>query len=604
MRPTQTLTGIKARDKILKGVNAIYHPVAMTLGPEGRNALLYRVWGRGPRITNDGATVANVIQPKDVFERLAAEAFREACLKTNERVGDGTTTTTVIAGKLYNDIHHLIISNTSRLTGGGKIGVRAMRKNILQSAERVKEKIKARAVKVETRETLEKIAAISTGDEKLGKLVSAMAWKVGVDGFIVVTEGYKTEIETEEMEGMRFHAKVPAKGFLNNPGRFEMIAKDCAVIITNYALIDPNQFADAINPILKATNNNLIIIAPEFSQAILEDMYRSMFAVAQDGSTVRKPGINIFPVIVPQLRTEVMEDIAVFCGAHLIDKNKGRSWASVKPADAGFLEKLIVKDVEAKEDAVALGGKGTRVVEKTDISEVEEKRIRKNKAGEDEEYTTKEKISTKRETTELAEYIAKLKGQLEETRTETFKNLIRQRIGGMSSAVGIIRVGDTTRASSLYNKLKIEDAVNACKAALRMGYVKGGGLCLKEIADEMPDDDMLKPVLAEPYKIIQDSFDEPLEIDDNVIDPAEVPYYSVEHAVGVVANLITCDITIPEWEDPINGEGEFAIAKAILNMVATQKIQYGQIKANDEETWKDAMGGLTTQEYMDENENK
>ena len=602
MGPSVTLIGAKAREAILKGVNAIYEPVKRTLGPEGRNALLFRTWGRQPRITNDGYTVAQCQDPRDVFVRQAAEMFKEACSKTNEKVGDGTTTTTVIAGKLYNDLHQHLASNTSVLTS--TIGVRSLRNKILATAEAVKAKIKERATLIDPKdedglETLEKIAIVSTGDEKIGKIVADLAWKVGVDGFIDVTEGWKDELEVEFREGMRFHAKVPAKGFVNNPAKFEMVVKDYAVVITNCDLTDNMMVGRTIKPILQEADNQLIIMAPEFSSQVLEDFFRASYNVNQDGTITKKPNISIWPVAIKSLRTEVMEDIAIFCGANLIDKNK-RAFSSLKPQDAGFLEKLIVKDVEAKEDAIITGGKGTKEVVRVTIKDIEVKKQHENGT----EYITKEKVSEEVKIIPVAERIEVLKGQLKLTQTENFKNILRRRIGGMQSSMADIKVGDTTRASSLYKKLKIEDAVYACKSALRMGYVKGGGLCLKEIAEELPDDDMLKAALMEPYKLIQESFDGEHEISDDVIDPAEVPYYSVEHAVGVVANLITCDIITAKYEPPMTGEGELEIAKALAAYTNLQRRYYGLKKENDELEWDQAMGGLSPQEYAEANENK
>ena len=167
----------------------------------------------------------------------------------------------------------------------------------------------------------------------------------------------------------------------------------------------------------------------------------------------------------------------------------------------------------------------------------------------------------------------------------------------MASAVGIIRVGDSTQASSLYRKLKIEDAVYACKAGLRGGFVKGGGLCLKEIAETLPDTDILKSTLLAPYEQIQNSVDGGVEIGEEVIDPADAIYYAVEHSTQIVAGLITVDSITCELEDFTPEEGSFAIARALMEMAVNDKINKGLAKAGEREAELDQMGGMTDYEF-------
>lgn len=584
-RTTQTLIGKKALDAIFRGVNSVYEPVRRTFGPEGRNALLFRTWNRGSRITNDGVTVAECQTPRNPHERLVAEAFKEASKKTNERCGDGTTLTSILAGKLFNSVYRLLSEQDSAIKIGGAISVGSMtlRRQILESAAKVKALVKEMAHKTETLEDLEKIATVSVEDAELGKRIAEMAWEVGVDGFIDVVEGYKGEIETEIIKGMRFPAKVAAKGFVNNSARFEMIAKDCPVFITNYALDNAVQLSKVINPFL-TKNPKLIIIAPSFSETVLTDIFNAMFSITQDGQKVKKPLVDIFPVAVPSLRTEQLEDLATYCGARFVDKAKGSKLQNAGIESLGFLEKLVVKDTEAKEDAMAIGGAGTQLENKAQIPE-------KNPGFVGEEDVTPKK-------TAIEERIEMLKSQMEETREDRFKKLLERRIASISSAVGIIRVGDSTQASSLYRKLKIEDAVFACKAALRGGYVRGGGLCLKEIAEKLPDSDIIKAALLAPYEQIQASVDGGFEIGEDILDPAEVIYYAVEHATQVVAQLATVESITIEEEDQSPTEGYMAIAHWLREFVISDKIAKGQLKENEAEAYRDNNGGLTEDELV------
>lgn len=564
MRTTKTITGRKAKEAIFRGVNAIYKVVRVTFGPEGHNALLYRTMNRGNRITNDGVTVAECQEPRDQFVRMAAQTFKESCKRTNEKVGDGTTCTTILAGELFNEIYKQIDESQNEFTSKSKRGAMSLKNEILNAAVAVKEEVQKVSKKVKTLKDLEKIAIVSVEDEALGKIIAKMAWDVGVDGFIDVIEGYKGEIETEVIKGMRFPAKVPAKAFVNNPARYEMVAQDCPILITNHVMDNAGAVASSFK---KLNTSKLIVVAPKYSENMMVNMMNAA-----------KQGFFIHPILAPSLRTPQFEDLAVYCGATFIDKNKGKKLQNIHTDDLGFIEKIVVKDTEAKEDAVVTGGRGAMNFENPVVV----------KEGE---------MEAEKPQTEVEKRIQMLKDQMVETREDQFKKLLERRIASMASAVGVIRVGDSTQASSLYRKLKIEDAVYACKAALRGGYVKGGGLCLKEIADKLSDDNILKKTLEAPYEQIQSSVDGGIEVGDNVIDPAESIYYAVEHATQVVANLITVDSITCEEEDPRIGDGEFAIARALNEYVRVQKIKEGQLKEGEEELYRDAMGGLNDEEF-------
>jgi len=585
MRPTKTIIGKKSLEAITKGVNAIYIPVSKTLGPNGKNALLYRSYNRGSRITNDGYTVAEVQEPKNPFVRLVALTFKEMCKKTNEKIGDGTTGTAVIGGILWNKVYKLLSEGQSEFTAkkSGQVSVIAIKRKILETAKIVKKKIREVAKKIETLEDLEKIAVVSVEDEKLGKVVAKMAWDVGMDGYIDVVEGYKGEIETEVIKGMRFPAKIADKAFLTNKEKFEMIAQDSHILITNYALDNTGMISAPFQEISKKTTK-LIVVAPSFSENVLVNMIKAI-----------KNGFFIYPVFAPSMRTEQMEDLAVYCKANLIDKHKGKLFKNITFEDLGWLEKLVVKDTEAKEEAVALGGRGA----------IEEKQMSYGKIDVEENGQTKKKnVMAETITSPVQERIEILKGQLAETRQDQYKKLMQRRIASMASAVGVIRVGDSTQASALYLKLKLDDAVYACKAALKGGYVKGGGLCLKEIADKL-EDDILKPALLAPYEQIQASAEDGVEITDNIIDPADAVYYAVEHATQVVANLITVDVITPEVDDIPPGDGYLAMARALGEMSISLRRHFGQLKENEEEMARDKMerfiltGELETDELVE-----
>lgn len=541
---TETLTGVKARNKMLSGVNKVYDVVKLTLGPEGKNALLPRSFNRGPRITNDGVTISENIRLRDEHERLAADAFKEGSKKTNELAGDGTTTTAVIGGHLINTlVRNLHLSDVATIGGENKKGTRAIRKELKEAKDLVIAKIKEKGTKVEALEELEKIAIVSIGkeDEGVARHVAKLVWDIGVDNHVDVVEGYKGQVEIEKIEGMRLPAKVCGKAFVTHPEKYEMVVEDTPVIITNYKLESAAQLVGALTP-LKLSK--AVIFAPDFSEDVLVAMVLSR----------KQNGVFIYPVKCPALRTEQLEDLAVYTGATLIDKNTGKKFSSITPSDLGAAEKIIVKDTEAKEDAVILGGKGL--------------------LG---------KIMKEDETVSpIQERINILKGQIKESRNELTTISLQKRIANLSSAIGIIRVGASTSKESLYLKLKIEDGVFACKAALEEGYVKGGGQCLKEIAEELPIN-ILTETLKAPYAQIQTNSGGDLEIGDEIIDPVKVVRLAVEHGVSVAATMITCDIIIPEVDDKSPGEGYADIAKAIGRYATLWGKQQGLIKQSADE---------------------
>jgi len=553
-KTSEPVIGAEARKKILAGVNKVYNVVRLTLGPEGRNALLPRTYNRGPRNTNDGVTIAQNVRPKDEYEQLVSEYYNEGSKKTNELVGDGTTTTAVIAGFLTNQIlteltakdipsASLVGSKTSRK------GVRALRQEMKDAKDKVIAEIKAIAKPIKTLADLEKIAIVSIGkeDEGVAKTVAKLVWEVGrddagnfIDNNIDVVEGYKGEVETEITKGMKFSAKVAHSAFVNNPGRFEMVAEDVAVFITNYKLDNPYEVVGILERVKVA---KIAIFSPDFSPVVIKSLIETT-----------KGGLFCYPIKCPALRTEVLKDLAVYTGATVIDKDTGAKLANVQATDLGFATRIIVKDTENREDATLRGGRGEL-----------------KKVG---------------DVNAITERIETLKSQLKEARNDVTRITLEKRIASLSSAVGIIRVGATTSAEGLYLKLKIEDGVYACKAALQEGYVEGGGKCLKKIAEKL-EKNILTDALVAPYDQIQKNAGGQLEIGKEIIDPAKVVRLEVEHGVSVASMLITVEILLPETKEKMPGDGYADIAKAISRYSYYWAKHQGLLKASEDEAEAD-----------------
>jgi chaperonin GroEL (HSP60 family) len=345
--------------------------------------------------------------------------------------------------------------------------------------------------------------------------------------------------------------KIAAPRFLNNPARYEMVAEDCNVLVTNYNIDSIRDFADFWNA-LKV--NKLVIFAPSFSDEVLIQMVKLISPRELPNGQMQPSGIQIFPVKCPSLGSEDttphnFKDLALFCGANFIDKTAGMKLKDVKEYDMGFAEKITVKSVEDREDAVILGGKGAK-------------------------------------SDKVREQISDLKKRIELTKMPEHKAILNKRIASLASVGGIIRVGAPTEAEALPLKHKIEDAVFAGQAALKHGYVQGAGLCLKKIAEEhFADDKLIHDALCAPHnQILENLGEEKMKVGKEIIDPAKVVELVVEHGFGVAANLVTVKAIIPEFDENDPREPNKLIADAIKSYTFYWAKREGLIQSGKDES--------------------
>lgn len=544
------LVGAEARRKILSGVNKVLAVIAPTLGPAGMSVLLPRTWNRGPRNADDGYMAAQNVILEDEHERLAADTFKESIKLTNQVAGDGTTGTGVFGGSIINRIfatlptHGVPIVAPPGQTAPSRKSVRQIRQELIEAKDIVIAAIKEQTKPIKTLADLEKIAMISIGkeDEVIAKTVAKAVWEIArdangnyVNNHIDVVEGYKGEMEVEIVRGMRFPAKVAHKAFINNPERFEMVAEDTAIFITNYKLDNPMIVQSLLQNCKVA---KIALFAPEFAPIVIRYLIETT-----------KGGLFCYPIKCAALRTEQLQDLAVYTGATIIDKETGAKVENASYSDLGFATKIIIRDTENKDEAVLLGGKGEQVKHK-------EKNL-------------------------IAERQEILKKQMLEVKNELAKIVLERRIANLSSAVGVIRVGSSSTSESLYLKLKIEDGVFSCKSALEEGYVVGGGMCLKKIAEKLPKN-ILTESLKAPYEQIQKNAGGFIEIEKDVIDPTKVVRLIVEHGVSVAATLLTTHAVVPEIREKSPAEGYEAIARALLIHTKLHAKIHGIIKENED----------------------
>jgi chaperonin GroEL len=562
MQPTDPILGAQARKKILEGVEKVYSVIVPTLGPGGKGVLLPRSYNRGQRVVDDGYYAAENVILKDPHARLSADFFKEGISRSNAQNGDGTTGTGVVGANIIFNVfrdnpletkaENSAESLATKILGSKKKKnaktAREIRKELMDGKKLVIEEIKKSAKQIKTLADLEKIAIVSIGkeDEDVAKKVAKLVWETCrdsqgnyVSGHILVTDGFKGDIELEQSHGMKFPAKTAANAFINKPERYEMVAEDVDIFITNYKLDNVHVFNALVDKLRKP---KLAIFAPDFSEQVLILMLN-----------LNKNGLSLFPVKCPALRTAQMEDLAAYTDAMVIDKEQGNTLENIAPNCLGFAERIVVKAVENREDAHLSGGKGERI-----------------KRGQGNLIDERVKVLT---------------AQLKEARNDVDKGSLEKRISNLHSAGGTIRVGGATEGESKFIKMKIEDGVYACKGALEMGYVKGGGLALKEIAEALPEN-ILTASLKAPYEQIQKNAGG-IEIGKDIIDPAKVVIGIVENGVSVAATLITAHAIIPEIPQREPADGHDEIARAIRYAAGLYGKQHSLLKAAEDDAEAD-----------------
>ena len=488
-------TGDKARQKILEGITLLNEAVSTSLGPKGLNAII-EIKYSPPIITNDGVTIARFFRLEDKTADLGAQAIINAALKTNYRVGDGTTTTVAIACA--------IVKKCFEKLGLGGLALNsdpiAMAQDIEKSAKRALEILETKK-KEFSEDILKDIIQTSLRDVNYTDELVEMHRQIGKDGSIFVDDNWQTQDNTvfEVNQGMKFFGTYATFYSITTP-RGEAILEETPIFITNHQIETINQLDPIFNELKKQGKHKLVIIAEGFARS-------ATAALEVAAKEVAKGSMNIMQILgikCPSLTPDELEDIASFTGGKFINNTTYRHlkdfFDTCKEYGLSYLG-YIKKAVTDKEDVWLSGGKG-----------------------------------------DITSRLMILQAEMESEKDEMFKEKKRKRIASLASGIGTIRVGAPTEPERRYIKLKLEDAVCSAKAS-REGYCKGGGLTLKEIAEELGKDNILYEPLLEPYNRIQAGFMGGLEIPDNVIDPVKVLKYAILNACSVAAKLITIHST-------------------------------------------------------------
>ena len=525
----EVIFGEDVKKKLQKGVDTVADAVKVTLGPRGRNVVLEKSFG-GPTITNDGVSIAKEISLKDKFENMGVEIIKEVANKTNDLAGDGTTTATVLTQALVNE-------GLRQTTMG--LNSMAVRSGMERAAEDVVQALREQATQISTSEEIKQVATISAESAEIGEKIAETIEKVGKDGVVTVEESQSFGIETELTEGMEFDRGYVSPYMVTNTERMEAEYKEAQILITDKKVSNVQEILPLLEKIAQAGKKELVIIADDVEGEALTTFVVNKLKGGFSVLAVKAPGYG-------DRKKEVLEDIAITTGGQLISDDLGMKLEDVELSQLGKADRVV----STKDNTIIVGGQGDKSAIEARIEALR---------------TQEQNASSKFDKEKLAERIAKLGG-----------------------GVGVIRVGAATETEMKYLKDKIEDAVNATKAAIEEGIVSGGGTSLAKAAAQVEKEVLAKTDLdAEEqvgYKIVLKALEMPLRqlvdntgrdegavivqkvkeaggnagydaakaemVDDmikaGIIDPVKVERAGVQHAVSAAAILLTSEAAIAD----------------------------------------------------------
>jgi len=514
-----------ARKALKRGVDKVANAVKVTLGPRGRNVVFEKSYG-GPTITNDGVSIAKEIELKDRFENMGADIVKEVANKTNDVAGDGTTTSVVLA--------QAIIAEGMKHTTMG-VSAMGIKHGIDKAAKATVDALRAFAKPVKGKDEIRQVATISAESEEIGKIIADTIEKVGIDGVVTVEESQSFGVESEVVEGLEFDKGYVSPYMITDNERMEAVFEDAPVLIVDKKISSIKEILPLLEKLAQTGKKELVIIAEDVDGEALATFVVNKLRGGFSVLAIKAPGFG-------DRRKEILQDIAVTVGATVVSEDTGLKLENTEASMLGRVSKVV----STKDSTVIVGGKG----KKSDIT-----------ARVNELKTQREKSDSKFDIEKLDERIAKLTG-----------------------GVAVIRVGAATETEMKYLKLKIEDAVEATKAAIEEGVVAGGGSALVQAAAKI--DGKLPTDQAEKigYEIVLKALEQPLRqiainagkddgsvivekiktgkstagynalhdvivddmIKEGIIDPVKVTRSAVQNAASAAAILLTTEVAIAD----------------------------------------------------------
>ena len=524
----QILFDEEARRALGRGVDALANAVKVTLGPKGRNVVLDKKFG-APTITNDGVTIARDIELEDPFENMGAQLVKEVATKTNDIAGDGTTTATLLAQAMIHEGMKNVAAGANPMI---------IKKGIDEAVKTLVEEIKTKAKKVEGQADIAQVATISSANEETGKLIAEAMEKVGKDGVITVEESKTMRTNLSVKEGMQFDRGYISPYLVTDTDKMEASLDDPYILITDRKISAINDILPILEQVVKA-GKQLAIIAEDVDGEALTTIVVNKLRGTFKALAVKAPGFG-------DRRKAMLQDIATLTGGTVISEELGRKLDSVTLADLGQAHKMV----STKDETTIIGGKGDKEA--------------------------------------IAERVAQIKQQISQTTSDFDREKLQERLAKLSGGVAVIEIGAATEVEMKDKKYRIEDALNATRAAVEEGIVAGGGTTFLDIlpaldkleveGDEKVGVNIVKRAIEEPVRqIAQNAGLEGSVVVENVkkagtgigfnalkneyvdmlqagiVDPAKVTRSALQNAASIASMVLTTETLVadkPEKEAP------------------------------------------------------
>lgn len=524
----QILFGEEARRALGRGVDQLADTVKVTLGPKGRNVVLDKKYG-SPLITNDGVTIAKDIELEDPFENMGAQLVKEVATKTNDLAGDGTTTATVLA-------QAIIREGMKNVAAGANPMI--MRKGIAKGVETALEAIKANSEKIKGSNDVARVAAISSGDEAIGELIAEAMEKVSADGVITVEESKTAETYSEIVEGMQFDRGYITPYMVTDTEKMEAVLDDAVILITDKKISNIQDLLPLLEQIVK-TGKRLLIIAEDLEGEALSTLLLNKLRGTFTCVAVKAPGFG-------DRRKEMLKDIAVLTGGEVISEEVG---LELKDATLEMLGRARQVKVN-KEGTVIVDGQG--------------------------------------DSNAIAARVANIRHAIETTTSDFDREKLQERLAKLAGGVAVIKVGAATETEMKEKKLRVEDALNATRAAVEEGIVAGGGVAYVNAVpavvaaaeaaqgDEKTGVNIVVKALQEPIRQIAanagidgavvlekiresgkvgygfDAYSETYcdMIESGIVDPTKVNRSALQNAASVAATVLTTESIVTDIKEP------------------------------------------------------
>lgn len=525
-----------ARAKLAKGVNTLADAVTVTMGPKGRYVALQRSFG-APTITNDGVSVAKEIELEDNIENMGAQLVKEVATKTNDTVGDGTTTATLLAQAIVNDGLRNVAAGANPL---------AIRRGIDKAVNASVAEMKKQAKPVETKEQIASVGTISAGDPEVGEKIAEAMEVVGKDGVITVEDSQTFDITIDTVEGMQFDKGYVSAYFVTDNDRMEAVMKDPYILITDQKISSVQDIMPVLEAVQRA-GRGLLIIAEDIDGEALPTLVLNKIRGALNVCAVKAPGYG-------DRRKRILEDIAVLTGGQAALDELGVKVADITADMLGTAKSVTI----SKDNTVIVGGAGS-----------------------------KEAIDAR---------IAQIKGEMENTTSDFDREKLQERLAKLSGGVAVIKVGAATESELKEIKHRVEDALQATRAAVEEGIVAGGGVAFMDAVPALdaveiddPEEkigvDIVKKALTAPVATIAKNagFEGAVVVDKvaelpagqglnsasgewgdmiemGVLDPVKVSRVTLQNAASVASLILITEATVSDV--PKNTQLEDAIAAA------------------------------------------